>query len=185
MERIARAMVALFEAPPPGAAVGFAVLDCDLRYIAVSPSLAPVHGGSTEASVGRPLRDVLPMLADEIEPVLRDVLATGEPRLGMEVGGGGRTWLCSYYPLCDAGDAAVGAITVEITDRKRAELALRESGERLVEAQRLARMGAWTWHADGSRTEWSEALFGVYGFPPPEPPPNEEWLRRVVDDDRG
>src|SRR5215210_207628 len=145
-------MLALFEAPHAGAAVGFALLDHDLRYVAVSESLAPVHGGSAAASIGRRLRDVLPALADEVEPVLRDVLATGEPQLGIEIGGGGRTWLCSYYPLRDAGAAAVGAITVEITDRKRAELALRESGERLAEAQRLAHMGAWTWNLSDGRS---------------------------------
>ena len=92
--------------------------------------------------------------------------------------------MCSYYPLRDGGAAALGAITVEITDRKRAELALRESGERLAQAQRLARMGAWTYHIDEGRIEWSDELFAVYGFAGPEPPTREEWAERVVEEDR-
>jgi signal transduction histidine kinase len=119
--------------------------------------------------------------------VLREVLATGEPKLSVEIGGPnaeGRTWLCSYYPLRDAGAAALGAITVEITDRKRAELALRESSERLVDAQRLARMGAWTFPAGDDKPTWADELFRIYGFPPPEPPSVDEWISRVVPEDR-
>ncbi len=180
-------MLSLFEAPPAGAAVGFALYDDQLRYVAVSDSLAAVHGHAAEESVGRSVREVLPEFADELEPVLREVLATGEPRLGVEVGGrgpGGRTWLGSYYPLRGGGAAVIGAIAVEITERKRADQALRESGEQLVVAQRLARMGAWTWHLDDGRTEWSEELFRVYGFAPPDPPPRADWLGRVVEEDR-
>jgi PAS domain S-box-containing protein len=187
VDRIARAMLALFEAPPAGTEVGLALLDAELRYIAVSNSLAGVHGSPVEESIGRSVREVLPALADELEPVLHEVLATGEPRLALEIGGGNaeaRTWLCSYYPLRDGGAAALGAITVEITDRKRAELALRESSERLVDAQRLAHMGAWTHHLGEDRSEWSDELFTVYGFQGPEPPAQEEWLQRVVAADR-
>jgi PAS domain S-box-containing protein len=187
VDRIARAMLALFEAPPAGTEVGFALLDEQLRYVAVSESLAAVHGVPADASVGRTVRDVFPQVADAVEPVLQEVLETGEPRLSMEMSSGGadgQTWLCSYYPLRGGGVAALGAITVEISDRKHAERALRESGERLAQAQRLARMGAWTHRMGDDRSEWSDELFNVYGFPGPEPPSQEEWLERVVEEDR-
>jgi len=180
-------MLALFEAPAAGAAVGFAMWDERLRYVALSESLAAVHGHPADESLGRRTRDVLPGMADEIEPILLDVLATGRPRLDVELGGHvgqERTWLASYYPLRDGGAAAIGAIIVEITDRKRAEVALRESGERLVRAQRLAGMGAWTLHLDEGRSEWSEEVFRVYGIPAPDPPSVEDWTERVVPEDR-
>jgi two-component system, chemotaxis family, CheB/CheR fusion protein len=187
VDLIARAMLALFEAPPAGAAVGFALYDDQLRYVAVSDSLAAVHGHPPADSVGRAVRDVVPELADELEPVLREVLDTGAPRLGVEVGGrgaDGRTWLGSYYPLRDGGKAAIGAIAVEITDRKRAEQALRESGERLAEAQRLARMGAWTWHVQERRAEWAGELFSVFGMSGPEAPTLQTWQERLIPEDR-
>jgi PAS domain S-box-containing protein len=187
VDQIARAMLALFEAPAAGAAVGFAMYDARLRCVALSESLAAVHGHTAGESIGRTVREVLPQYADELEPILREVLATGRPRLEVEVGPGaedGRVWLGSYYPLRDAGDAALGAIVVEITDRKRAERALRESSERLSEAQRLAHMGAWTWHVDEQRSDWAEELFDVYGFSGPDAPPIDEWLQGVVEEDR-
>jgi PAS domain S-box-containing protein len=187
VNRIARAMLALLEAIPSGAEVGFAAYDDQLRYVLASESLAPVHGNDPAESVGRTVRDVVPQLADELEPVLRAVLATGEPRLGVEIGAasaGGRLWLGNYYPLRDAGAAAVGAIAVEITDRKRAEEALRESSERLVEAQRLARMGGWTWRVGEPRPDASTAMLDVFGFTGSALPSVGDWGGMVVPEDR-
>jgi PAS domain S-box-containing protein len=187
VDRIARAMHALFDAPEAGAAVGFAMYDEQLRYVAVSESVAAVHGHPAEESVGRTVREVMPDIADELEPILHQVLETGEPRLEVEVGAAGRgdrVWLGNYYPLRDGGAAVLGAIVVEITDRKRAEHALREAGERLARAQRLARMGAWTLHVDDERAEWSEELFEIYGVAGPEAPGLDRWLPMVVPDDR-
>jgi hypothetical protein len=58
VDRVARAMIALFDAPAAGAAVGFALYDERLRYIALSESLASVHGNPVEDSLGRTVRDV-------------------------------------------------------------------------------------------------------------------------------
>ena len=173
-------MLALFDAPAAGAAVGFAMWDERLRYVALSDSLAAVHGHPADESLGRPPRDVVPALAEELEPILRDVLESGEPRLDIELGGHAgesRTWLGSYYPLRDAGSAVVGGIVVEITDRKRAELALRE-------AHGLARMGGWTWYVRERRADWSDELFRVFGMPGPDAPTLEEWSGLLVPEDR-
>ncbi|MBN9122183.1 MAG: PAS domain-containing protein, partial [Planctomycetes bacterium] len=51
----------------------------------------------------------------------------------------------------------------DVTDRKRTERALRESEERLKEAQRIARMGRWTWEPGTGRAWWSDAIYALYG----------------------
>jgi PAS domain S-box-containing protein len=57
----------------------------------------------------------------------------------------------------------------EIVARKAAETELRKSRERLIEAQRLAGMGDFTWDVATGEVTWSDALFDLLGYDPGEP----------------
>jgi PAS domain S-box-containing protein len=71
-----------------------------------------------------------------------------------------------------------------ITERKRAEEALRRSEAYLAEAQRLSNSGTFAFDANGS-LYWSEGLYQIWGFDPLEGIPRREvWGRRVHSDDR-
>jgi len=74
----------------------------------------------------------------------------------------------------------------DITDRKRAEEALRLSETYLAEAQKLTRTGSWVWSvADRSVLHLSEEWYRIYGFNPAEGPPDwERRLERVHPEDR-
>lgn len=52
----------------------------------------------------------------------------------------------------------------EIKARKAAENELRKSRERLIEAQRLAGMGDFTWDVATGEVTWSDALFDLLGY---------------------
>ena len=52
----------------------------------------------------------------------------------------------------------------DITDRKMAEEALRESKGNLIKAQRFARVGSWTWHIKTNQLEWSEEMYRLFGI---------------------
>jgi PAS domain S-box-containing protein len=57
--------------------------------------------------------------------------------------------------------------TVEdITERKRAEDALRQSEAGLAAAQRIAHIGSWEWNIENDTGAWSEETFRIFGFPP-------------------
>lgn len=56
--------------------------------------------------------------------------------------------------------------TQDITDRKVAELALRESQTLLTMAQALGNIGSWTWDIDSGRIVWSPQLYQIYGVAP-------------------
>jgi PAS domain S-box-containing protein len=79
----------------------------------------------------------------------------------------------------------VGAIT-DITERKRAEVALRRSEAYLEDAQRLSHTGSWARvSATGAMRYWSAECYRVLGFEPHGgPPPFDTFLQHVHPDDR-
>jgi PAS domain S-box-containing protein len=81
--------------------------------------------------------------------------------------------------------------TQDITDRKRAEEALRRSQFYLSEGQRLAHMGSWASNDLGIRSTddlgiyWSDEVYKIFGLDPQNGPPNlEQYLAAVHPDDR-
>ncbi len=57
----------------------------------------------------------------------------------------------------------------DITDRKRAEKAMREKQRQLTEAQRLARIGSWHWTVETDTVTWSDELYAIFGRDPKQP----------------
>ncbi len=121
------------------APIGLTILDRDLRYQRINQRLAEINGIAAEDHTGRTLREIVPSVADENEPLMHNVFATGEPLLNLEISGETdaqpgvqRTWIENCYPLKDdTGQVvAINVVVQEITDRKNAETAILESEER-------------------------------------------------------
>ncbi|MGW1373445.1 SpoIIE family protein phosphatase [Streptomyces sp. NPDC002446] len=132
--------------------IGLAVLDTELRYLAVNPALERINGVPAEDHLGRSVREVLPSLdADEIEAALRQVLESGEPLVDeYTVGrtaadpGHDHAWSVSYYRLEDPGGRVLGVagLVVDVTDRYRATTEAARARRRLaVIADGSARIG--------------------------------------------
>jgi PAS domain S-box-containing protein len=121
---------ALLEAVLASAPIGIGFWDTELRYVRVNEALAEINGLPPEEHVGRTLAEVVPGLAPQLEPIYRRVLETGEPYMHTEATGevpstpgSVRHWLTSYYPVRTGagGIIGIGAVVLEITDRRRAE----------------------------------------------------------------
>jgi len=112
------------------ATVGLAFFDRDLRFIRINHCLAELNGIPLEAHLGRTLRELLPQIADLVEPFVSQVFETGRPCTGLEFQGTTparpgepRSVLQSFYPVValDGTVISVGTSVTEITEQKQAE----------------------------------------------------------------
>jgi PAS domain S-box-containing protein len=120
------------------APIGLAFMDRELRFVRINRMLADINGVPAEQTLGRPLIEVVPELAESQLPLLRRVFETGEPIRDTEVAFASRAdagrhhyFLVSYYPVRDVrGEVRwVGSVVVDITERQRAEAELRRAAE--------------------------------------------------------
>jgi PAS domain-containing protein len=58
------------------APIGLALVDAELRFVRINQALAEMNGVPIAETLGRTLREVVPGLADELEPQYRQVVAT-------------------------------------------------------------------------------------------------------------
>ena len=91
----------------------------------------------------------------------------------------------SLSPLETDEGVLISAAIRNITDRKRAEEALRRSEAYLAEAQRLTHTGSWAYKAGGGPLYWSEENFRIWGLDPQQGAPDLEIVRqRIHPEDR-
>lgn len=59
-------------------------------------------------------------------------------------------------------------IVRNITDRKNAEISLKQSRDYLRKAQELANVGNWVWDFNKNESTWSEQTYIIFGYKPNE-----------------
>lgn len=116
------------------------MFDRDLRYLKVNERLARINGLPAEDHIGKSICDIAPDLAPKVEPLFRRILETAEPLLDLELEGEvetdpgiKHTWALSIFPILggDGTPQGVGSISINITERKRAERELELLNHRL------------------------------------------------------
>src|SRR6478752_5176744 len=147
------------------APVGLACLSPDCRYLKINQRLTEICGISVEDHLGRSVRECVPALADSVEAIVRSIMETGEPVIGIEVAGQradqveGRYWVTYWHPLrTPSGEiVAVNVAAEEITERKRAEGRLRVQytvAQILAEAATIEEVTPRILRAIGECLEW-------------------------------
>ncbi|GEC10099.1 hypothetical protein SSP24_77540 [Streptomyces spinoverrucosus] len=147
--------------------VGIAILDTDLKYVAVNPALERMHGIPATEHLGRHYRDIMKDSKFEVaEAAMRQVLATGIPLVDQAtiVGhtpadpGHKRAWSISMYRLEDPQGRVLGVadIVVEVTERYQAAVEATDTRRRLaLIAEGSARIGT-TLEVDQTARELAE-----------------------------
>jgi PAS domain S-box-containing protein len=144
------------------APIGLAFLSTDCRYVMINQHLTEICGISIAGHIGRSVRETVPQVAEQVERIVQTILSSGEPITGIEVSGqrpdgsnAERVWITYWHPLKNTTGDIVGinVAAEEITERKRAEVELAASQERLrnlnetlaehVEAQAQERERIW------------------------------------------
>jgi PAS domain S-box-containing protein len=128
------------------APIGLAFLSPDCRYLQINQRLTEICGISVEDHLGRSVRECVPGLAEAVEGIVRSIIKTGEPVIGVEVAGqradqtDERSWVTYWHPLRDPAGEIVGVNVAaeEVTERKRAEAALQASEHQLRGARDAA-----------------------------------------------
>jgi PAS domain S-box-containing protein len=132
-------LAAYFSASP----VGLAVFDTKLRYQAINKALADINGVGPSAHIGKTIRQVFGDSVIAVEPIMREVIRSGEPILNLEMVFNLPTrtepgyFSENFFPIKDATGKVrqVGALVVEITDRKKLEAANLKLTNQIVRSQ--------------------------------------------------
>ena len=155
------------------------VKDLDGRYALINRGAEQSWGRRRDEILGRTIRDLSQSQGvQEVEAIESEVLATGEA-VSREVHFTdlGAEWTHEIkFPIRDAiGQVThIGGIAVDISDRKKAELALSESESRLLRAQKQARLAYWSEDLESQAIQWSKGSGWLCGMPDSDLPANED-----------
>ena len=157
------------------APAGMVLLDKQLRYVQINETVARVNGVAMQDHLGKTVREVLPKLAPVAEPLLQQVLATGEPLLNIELSGETpsqpgvtRHWLESFFPIHGklGSPDGVGAIFVEISERKHTEQELQWKTALLEAQMESALDGILVVTNQGRQILQNQRMKDLWKFPP-------------------
>ncbi len=164
--------------------IGDAVISTDEqgRIDLMNPIAEKLTGCSQREARGRPLEEIFVIVSEgtraPVESPVRRALGEGlivglaNHTLLISRDGTERPIADSAAPIRDASHGISGAVLVfrDQTEERRRQDQLRQSEQRLREAQRLARLGSWEWDLRTHQVTWSDELYRIHGLQPRELP---------------
>ncbi len=171
-EELARQRLMEIEDLYNNAPVGLCVLDTELRWVRINERLAELNGFPAALHIGKQVRELMPLLADEVEQGMRKALETGQPKLRIEIigetpaqPGVQRSWLESRLPIKDATGKVLGLniVVEETTERKQVEEALQRSEARFKGIYESSPIGIEIYDPEGRLIHVNKACLDIFG----------------------
>ncbi|MBU0676015.1 MAG: PAS domain-containing protein [Proteobacteria bacterium] len=166
--------------------------DIQGRYLGCNRAFTEAMGVGPEDIIGKTAYDLWPeqqsrRYHQQDENLLKDLTHQEYEFTIIDKNGDIRDALFSkdvFYDEHGNAEGIVGSF-IDITDRKRAEKALRESEDRLNKAQQIAGIGSWQYNLQSDSLWWSDELYRIFAMSPEEGPPTiERFLEKIHPDDR-
>jgi PAS domain S-box-containing protein len=167
-------MRAVFERLIYSSVDGIFAFDRQCRYTVWNPALQRILGLSRLQTLGKSAFEVFPLLRETgRDEVYRDALAgkTVVARDSLYVGRGTGEQIeieAHFSPLLSDSNEIIGGLAIlrDVTERKRAEDALRHSEAYLAEAQRVSHTGSFGWSVPDGKIVWSAETFRIFQYDP-------------------
>ena len=163
--------------------------EATLQFLAVNRAAVKLYGWSCEEFLRMTVRDIRP--PQEVPKLVRKL--AGQRGSQAAFLGEWRHWK-KDHTLLDVevtiscirfqGHDARLAMVNDITARKQAEAALRESEAHVKLALRAAQAASWVWEVKPNRTIWSPEYYDLYGIKRKVEPGFQNWLACIHPDDR-
>ncbi|MGF1528923.1 MAG: PAS domain S-box protein, partial [Candidatus Competibacterales bacterium] len=176
------------------APVGLCVLDAELRFVRINQRLAEINGLSVQDHLGKTVGEVLPDWVFDVEPVLRQVLTTGLPVVGLALRGEAaaqpgvtRHWLGDWLPIRDDRGLVVGISVVaqEVTEAKRAAEEMALWRNRYATAAEASGHILYDWDPATNQVVYDGDVEGLLGFTAAQLQGDlARWIERIHPDDR-
>jgi PAS domain S-box-containing protein len=148
--------------------------DQENRFVRINKAMVAAVGLPKDEIEGKTAFEIFPSQAAAYWQDDQEVISTGIPKRNipelMESPRGTRWLQTDKLPYRDEQGKIIGVIgfAVDITERRQAEEALRQSEARLAEAQRIARLGNWEWDRQTNQVAWSYEFFRILNLNPVE-----------------
>lgn len=174
---------------------GIFILDREARIKDVNSTVCKMLGFLREELLQMNIRDIIPDEDLVAVPLRHKEVLSGEKvvierRFRHKNG----TLISVEVSAARLEDGRLQTIVRDLTERKKAEEALRRSEASLAEAQRIAHIGNWVWDMRSNELYWSDEIYRIFGLTPKQSgttyeaflnsihPEDREFVKRAVNE---